>query len=408
MMRTNIVAEAAKVSFGRMNLATPLTISERLIDWCTLARVSVSVRNRAGRPATGCGLSVLSVPWSWPEVEFDAGDGAMRALVREAADGVLDLPAGDPIQLWTALESRSQAWWGDMPALAAALCVSAVDSALHDAWGRCAGRDSWSMYTADFLNQDLAIVGLPSTYPGEFLNRSHREELAVQHVVGTHDRLDASDPGSGVTLEQWLTRARTHHLKIKTGADVAVSAARIRRIHSLAERVLGHEVRLAIDPNEALPDPDQVRFLAQHLDGLPVDYIEQPVPRAVSTVEPVGIPVLLDEGLATLDDLERARTGHWGGLVLKAAKGQTASLLANAYAKHHGMAVAVQDLTTVDLALLHSARLIQHVQPQWHHIECNARQYAPQEFLASEAVIPGVRHLEDGLLRLPPKGAGLY
>lgn len=407
MVLTNIVVKAAKVSFESMTLATPLTISERLVDRCTLARVSLSVCNRAGLSATGSGLSVLSVPWSWPNAEFQTGDAAMRAMVRKAADGVLNLPAGDPIQLWTALESRSQAWWGDMPALAATLCVSAVDSALHDAWGRCAGRDSWSMYTADFLHQDLSVVGLPSVYPGEFLNRS-REEFPIQHVVGTQDRLDASDPDSGVTLEQSLRHTRTHHLKIKTGADVSVSAARIRRIYLLAERVMGPGVRLVIDPNEALPDLDHLRSLAQHLDGLPVDYIEQPVQRAVSAVEPVGVPVLLDEGLATLDDLERARTGHWDGFVLKAAKGQTASLLANAYAKHHGMAVAVQDLATVDLALLHSARLTQHVQPQWHHIECNARQYAPQNFLASEAVLPGVRHLQDGLLRLPPKGAGLY
>ncbi|GAJ09730.1 unnamed protein product [marine sediment metagenome] len=43
-----------------------------------------------------------------------------------------------------------------MPHLAALVCCSAFDIALHDAYGQLLGRDVYSTYNAEFMNTDLS------------------------------------------------------------------------------------------------------------------------------------------------------------------------------------------------------------------------------------------------------------
>src|SRR5690625_5374952 len=51
-------------------------------------------------------------------------------------------------------------------------------------------------------------------------------------------------------------------------------------------------------------------------------------------------------------------------------------MVTNAVARHLGLKIAVQDLTTVGPALAHSISLASALEPDWPHLEYNSRQYA--------------------------------
>src|SRR5699024_6741199 len=91
----------------------------------------------------------------------------------------------DPIELWRGLYgelddrlARLAARYGvaQVPRLAGLLPLGAVDSAVHDAWAKAAGRPASTMYDATHLGRDLGWLDptLSGHYPGEFLTRSRR------------------------------------------------------------------------------------------------------------------------------------------------------------------------------------------------------------------------------------------
>jgi L-alanine-DL-glutamate epimerase-like enolase superfamily enzyme len=144
-------------------------------------------------------------------------------------------------------------------------------------------------------------------------------------------------------------------------------------------------------------------------------YVEQPVSREArpdpSTLRRLGrrIPVVIDEGLASLEELRRIGDDGWSGAVIKASKGQTPALLTCALTQAYGWFASMQDLTAVDLALEHSARLASVLSLSVPHVEYNSRQYAPAANRRLAALRPELVAVRDGTIvvgdRLRP---GIY
>src|SRR5690606_5115778 len=89
------------------------------------------------------------------------------------------------------------------------------------------------------------------------------------------------------------------------------------------------------------------------------------------------VPVIIDEGLTDVRQLAGLLDSGWGGLVVKASKGQSLALLCSTFASRKSMFLAIQDLTATSAALEHSARLASVLPVSSRSFEYNSRQYAP-------------------------------
>jgi L-alanine-DL-glutamate epimerase-like enolase superfamily enzyme len=434
--RSDIEVLDARATFVQVDLDHPFVISGRTIDWFTLAVVEVDVRNRLGVVASGRGASILSVPWAWPRsvMSVESRDLILRDLTYRFAEHVCGLPPTDPVQHWldaraglmeTAAKASAAAPESEsIPPLAALLPLGAVDNALHDGWARAADRPAHTMYTGRYLGRDLgAVFGPPFSgrWPGEYLT-SPRSRVEIQHVVGVTDPLKPADAGADErSVQEWLSAERARHLKVKVGAhDPHEDAWRVAAVHRIG-RDLGIDASLAIDPNEGYAKPEELAALLDELDridpaaGRAVAYVEQPVPRD-STPDPMAlaeighrVPIIMDEGLVDLHTLGELRAAGWSGVVIKAGKGQSAALLAHAVAKASGLYVTVQDLTAVDSAFHHSARLASVLDLSSPHLEYNSRQYAPAANSRLATEWPDLAAVRDGAVTVPsPVGPGIY
>lgn len=403
--------------FRAVRLDPPLTLSRGAIDHFTVCDIRLEAADRAGRSASGLGSTVLSVPWAWPHpsLSIQDRDRGMRALCRQLVDSALGGPAADPFRWWRDLEATLPPE-GAMPRLAALLCLGALDNAIHDAWARVAGRPAYEIYDADHLTDDLGALTpeLARHYPADFLDGA-RSALPVQHLVSTDDPLTDTE-GAGRSLQDWLRAERIRHLKLKVrGLDPVEDARRTAAVHRAAVECAG-PVSIAVDPNEGYASIAQVNEFIQilrrdHPDvAAALTYVEQPVARGTElAADGESIPILMDEGLTSLDALRGLRDSGWSGIVIKAAKGQTHALLAHSYARFHDHFLTVQDLTAVDTAFRHSARLASVLRLSAEHLEYNSRQYAAQANAELARTQPELTTVRDGAIRVGPVAApGIY
>ena len=109
------------------------------------------------------------------------------------------------------------------------------------------------------------------------------------------------------------------------------------------------------------------------------------------------IPVVLDEGLTSLEAIDQALDLGWSGIALKTCKTQSLMLLALAKAHGLNLHVSVQDLTNPGIALLHSAGLAARL-PVTRPIETNARQYYPDTSTPEATIFPGIYRPTNGAI----------
>jgi len=113
---------------------------------------------------------------------------------------------------------------------------------------------------------------------------------------------------------QWKTRLRSwmyryygfHQCKVKVGIPGADDLQSLMLIH----RILGPQVQLRIDANEAW-SPQEVIHKMRSLSSIPLQSVEQPVPHThVGTLQKlrreISVPIMLDESLCSLEDADRA------------------------------------------------------------------------------------------------------
>ncbi len=290
-----------------------------------------------------------------------------------------------------------------MPRLAQLVAASPLEAAIHDAYGKTLGENSYNLLSADFVNADLSEY-LTDEFAGEYLDRytlrAPKPSMPLYHLIGALDPLTDADVGRPIddglpeTLPEWIVADGLTHLKIKlNGDDLGWDVDRVVSIERVAaEAQAGRGCTswcYSADFNERCENVDYVlEFLAKVGERSPaalerLQYIEQPTSRDLRANLETRMheaaklkPVVIDESLVDLESLLLSRELGYSGVALKACKGHTEALLMGAAAQKYGMFLCVQDLTCPGASFLHSASLSARI-PTVAAIEGNARQYCP-------------------------------
>ena len=313
-----------------------------------------------------------------------------------------------------------------MPWLAALVCCSAFDLALHDAYGKLHGLDVYKTYNAKYMNADLASfltpaqgsdVSFEGRYPQEYLVKSPAQQLPAWHLIGGKDLIDTdeltgSEPDDGypVLLDDWIDRDGLKCLKVKLrGNDEQWDYKRLVDVGRIAiERDVDW---LTSDFNCTVQQPSYVneildRLVIEHprIYGM-ILYVEQPFPYDLEEnridVHSLAArkPLFMDESCHDWRLIKLGRTLGWTGVALKTCKTQSGAILSLCWAKAHGMTLMVQDLTNPMLAQVTHCLLAAHAGTIMG-VETNASQFYPDASLPEAAVHPGLYRREDGMVNL--------
>jgi len=434
---TDIQVDRVAVYFLPVETRVPLKFGTETLTSVTCVRVRVEVRDREGRTAAGWGETPLSVQWAWPSrLEYGVRHEAFQQFCLQLATAWRCYAEwGHPLELGHDFQrdvlpgllaefnaSQSE----PLPHLAALICLSAFDIALHDAYGQVHGRDIYEMYGAEFLSRDLSDylepaagsdVSFAGRYPDQFLVNQPPQALAAWHLVGGLDPLEAEDltgdepqDGYPVLLRDWIATDGLKCLKVKLrGNDAAWDYERLVRIGQISIET-GVEW-LTADFNCTVTDPqyvnvilDQLRDVHPRIYGM-ILYVEQPFPYDLEAnridVHSVSArkPLFLDESAHDWHFVRLGRELGWSGVALKTCKTQTGALLSLCWAKAHGMPVMVQDLTNPMLAQIPHVRLAAHADTIMG-VETNAMQFYPAASNAEAVVHPELYRRRAGQVQL--------
>lgn len=438
-MKTRIRPVAVDLFFLPVQTRVPLKFGPETLTSVICARVAMTVTDGQGKRAQGWGETPLSVQWTWPSaLSYQDRCDAMQDFCRKLAEAWIAVAdEGHPIELGHRfiesilpnLLSDANARRGDgaepMPWLAALVCSSAFDIALHDAYGRLVGLPVYWTYGPEHMSVDLAhflepapgaAVSFAGRYPADYL-QSPPSSLPAWHLVGGKDLLDASEltgeeprDGYPVLLADWIERDGLTCLKVKLrGNDAEWDYDRLVQVGRIA---LEWDVLwLTADFNCTVTDPAYVNEI---LDRLMRDcpriyqmilYVEQPFPYDLEAnqidVHSVSArkPLFMDESAHDWRLIRLGRRLGWTGVALKTCKTQTGALLSLCWAKAHGMTLMVQDLTNPMLAQIPHVLLAAHTGTIMG-VETNAMQFYPAASAPEEAVHPGLYRRREGRVDL--------
>jgi L-alanine-DL-glutamate epimerase-like enolase superfamily enzyme len=426
-----------RIAFEDYRYRAPYKFGGKEVDRVTMLNVRCRVSTRSGKSAEGGASMSMGNVWSFPapNIPYDTTLAAMKTLAAKIAAVTrsfteyahpLDINhALLPEYLKAAAEtSREMQLAQPIPKLCTLVTGSPVDAAIHDAFGKLHGRNSFTLCGKDFVRFDLAHY-LNQEFRGEYLDPyilpKPVPRIRMYHSAGASDPLTAAEitkpihDGLPETFEDWIPYNGVTAIKIKlNGADLAWDVDRVAsidRVTTAAQAKRGFKDWVySLDFNERCPNVQYLLdFEHQLKDKAPkaftlVQYIEQPTARDLAAnrqntmFEAAKLrPVVIDESLTGLDALLLAREMGYTGVALKACKGQSETLLLAAAAQKYKMFRCVQDLTCPGAALVHSVGIAAHV-PGTAAIEANAREYVPAANQGREKRFPGIFIIKDGYM----------
>lgn len=422
------------VYFLPITMRMPLKFGREVVTDVVCCRVQVRVADERGNRADGWGETPLIAQWGWASETLPYAERltAMQAFCLRLATAWVNFAAtGHALEVGHAfLEgvlpsllaafNAERAGRAPMPYLAALICASPFDLALHDAYGNLVGLPTYATYRPPFLRHDLSRYLEPDgdvcfrgKFPADFLAADPPKKLPAWHLVGAKDPLtaddltgDEPDDGYPVLLADWIERDGLKCLKVKlTGTDFDWDYARFVRVGHIA---LAHDVAwLTADFNCTVTDPQYVTgFLDKLLQDHPrlwqrLLYIEQPFPYDLEA-HPIDVraiaarkPLFMDESAHDWRFVRMGRQLGWTGVALKTCKTQTGALLMQAWAKAHGLLLMVQDLTNPMLALIPHVLLAAYAGTLMG-VEVNAMQFYPHASAPEATVHPDLYRRRDG------------
>jgi len=429
---------------------TPLKFGAVVVEELPIGYARVTVENRAGAVAQGWGAMFLMDLWAWPVSQ--ATHEAKNRVMRDLLDAYARTVAGygqyaHPIELFMETEAELRRLSSEvcarhtpgeeMPFLGALICASPVDHAVHDAFGRANGTDSYRGYGPEHMSFDLARYLGPDyrgVYPSQFLRQDYLPQVPVFHLVGGLDLLRREEvtdafpqDGTPNSLDDWIERDGVFCLKVKlNGRDLAWDLARTQEVARIyyevqAERRpdLPAKPYLTADTNEQCESPEYiVEYLCKLREAAPrvydeILYIEQPTERDLTAhrwdMRAIAQhkPVLIDESLTSVEDFQLAMELGWSGIALKSCKCLSSDLLFVPMAEMARIPYAVQDLTNPSLALLESVGLAARTHTILG-VEANSRQFFPAANALEAETHPDLYRVRDGVARTQTlAGAGL-
>ena len=439
-LTTDIRPAHTSLYFLPVETRVPLKFGPETLTSVTCARVRMQVESPSGQTAEGWGETPLSVQWVWPsKLSYQERHLVLKEISVLLAEAWSKFDhTGHPLEIGHAFQkqvlpgllelvnARRRPHTEPAPWLAALVCCSAFDIALHDAYGALHGCPVYETYAPPYLNSDLSRFLEPATgstvsfagkYPRDYLANPPAKRLPAWHLVGGLDLLEAGelsgdepDDGYPVLLPDWIVRDGLKCLKVKLrGDDAAWDYTRLVRVGEIAVR--SRVDWLSADFNCTVTNPDYVnaildRLLHEHprIYAM-ILYVEQPFPYDLEgnrlEVHSVSArkPLFMDESAHDWELVRLGRELGWTGVALKTCKTQTGALLSLCWAKAHGMTLMVQDLTNPMIAQIPHVLLAAHAGTIMG-VETNAMQFYPDASLAEEAVHPGLYRRRQGQLDL--------
>ena len=434
--------------FEEHQYRTPLKFGGVPTDHCVLFNVRMQVQTRDGKEAEGKGSMPLGNVWAFPPryAPFDQSLAAMKKLAELAVTATRDCTlCAHPLELSEVLEpeflriadelSQTMQLASPMPKLCTVVTTSPIDAAIHDAFGKANGINSYNGLGEDFIQADISHFLVPlanqnlldksvneqftGKYLDQYTSRQPKPNMPLYHLIGALDPLTDADiaerlnDGLPETLPEWIAADGLTHLKIKlNGDDLDWDVARVLAIDKVtAETQAKRGVETwhySADFNETCQD---VEYLLEFLNQIQaaesnafqrLAYIEQPTDRDLKAHPENKMhkaaeikPVVIDESLTDFETFLLAREQGYSGVALKACKGQSQALLMGAAAAEYGMFLAVQDLTCPGASFLHSAGLAARI-PGVTAIEGNSRQFCPSANDGWRDEFPSIFNITDG------------
>src|SRR3954463_7246419 len=307
---TDIEVTATRLYFLPIQNRVPLKFGPETVTSVTCARVCLTVADVNGKRAEGWGETPLSVQWVWPStLPYESRHAALKEFCLSLAEAWTNFEArGHPMEVGHEFQERGlRPLWSrcnakraadqQMPWLAALVCCSAFDLALHDAFGVLHRVSTYQTYSREHMNHDLAwFFGADEAdvfrqrYPADFLVADPPVSLPAWHLVGGVDAIDASEltgkepkDGYPVLLTDWIQRDGLKCLKIKLrGNDAEWDFKRIVAVGKIS--ITNRVDWLTADFNCTVEDPAYVNAMLDRLrDEQPriygmILYVEQPFP----------------------------------------------------------------------------------------------------------------------------------
>jgi hypothetical protein len=435
---TDIRPRSARLYFIPVQTRVPLKFGTETLTEVTCARAALRVEDRTGRSAIGWGETPLNVQWVWPSaLPYATRHAALQDFCVILANAWASFDCtGHPMDVGHAFIEHELPRLADafnaerggepMPRLAALVCCSLFDIALHDAYGQLHQVPTYSTYNHDWMNHDLShfiepasdsAISFKGNYPADFLVSPRPDRLPAWHLVGGMDWLepeedDGSVPADGypVLLRDWIRADGLRCLKIKLrGNDSEWDRNRLEHVGRIA--IEEGVTALSADFNCTVREPEYVNTI---LDALAIDhpkifrrllYVEQPFPYELES-HPIYVhsvssrkPLFMDESAHDWRVVRRGRELGWNGVALKTCKTQTGALLSLCWAKAHGMALMVQDLTNPMLAQIPHVQLAAHAGTIMG-VETNGMQFYPEASSPEATIHPGIYQRLNGQLNL--------
>ncbi|TVQ24362.1 MAG: hypothetical protein EA383_11470 [Spirochaetaceae bacterium] len=442
---------AIRIEYARLYLLpvetrVPLKFGAETLTHVTCARVELGCHasGTTGSDSTvhvGWGETPLNVQWVWPSaIPYVEREHALVAFTRTLLDEwVRVTEAGHPVDLGHRFLTHTlpvvrerfnrdeRAGAEPLPELAALVCCSPFDLALHDAYGKAVGKPVYECYGPLDMPHDLSEYFGSTEFAGRYVADYLRTpagpgdpsdpSIPAWHLVGGRDAVEQGeltgeepDDGYPVLLEDWIRTDGLRCLKVKlTGDDAKWDLQRLMQVGRVA-RENGVEW-LSADFNCRVTEPAYVNDILDSLQSQDPEtwdsllYVEQPFPYDLEAnridVHSVAErkPLFMDE---SAHDWKIVRLGYelgWNGVALKTCKTQTGALLSLCWARQHGMQIMVQDLTNPMLAQ------ISHVQLGYYAgtimgVETNGMQFYPEASTPEATVHPGLYRRRDGQVDL--------
>ena len=418
----------------------PLKFGAETLTSVTCARASVQVKTSDGQHAKGWGETPLNVQWVWPsKLSYTIRHQRIKQFCEILANDFASFDStGHPLELGYQYQQQrlpdlltefnsGQPVELHLPYLAALLCLSPFDIAMHDAYGVAHGISVYESYAPPYMNEDLSCffgadskyeVDYRGKYPDEYLQSpvagdDSAKRLVAWHLVGGLDAIDANDlegtepkDEHPVHLDDWIDRDQLQCLKVKLrGNDSEWDFQRLSRVGRLArDRNVKY---LTADYNCMVTDPAYVDAMLDRLQQTAPEiydmilYVEQPFPYDLEA-HAIDVhqlahrkPLLMDESAHDWQHVRLGRSLGWNGVALKTCKTQTGAILSLCWAKSHGMSLMVQDLTNPMLAQIPHVLLAAHAGTLMG-VETNAMQFYPDASNMEAAVHHGLYRRENG------------
>jgi len=435
---TDVRVTNVSLYFIPVETRVPLKFGTETLTHVTCARACMEVRRADGHRAIGWGETPLSVQWVWPAaLSYEQRHEALKEFCMMLAGAWRQFDrTGHPLEIGYAFQldrlvpllhefNAARDEPRRIPYLAALVCCSLFDIALHDAYGIANDVSVYKTYNGRYMNADLSDflepaddtgVSFEGKYPADFL-AARPATLPAWHLVGGADPLDAAeltggepDDGYPVLLADWIKRDGLYCLKVKLrGNDSAWDYARLTKVGLIA---LDCGAKwLTSDFNCTVTDPKYVNDILDRLaaEGPEVYdmilYVEQPFPYDLEAnridVHSVSRrkPLFMDESAHDWRVVRLGRSLGWTGVALKTCKTQTGALLSLCWAKAHSMALMVQDLTNPMLAQIPHVLLAAHAETIMG-VETNAMQFYPAASDIEARVHPGIYRRANGAVDL--------